>query len=273
MIAAIVRNELIKTFHRLAFWVGFIFFTGMTTIQYVESYLRAKYDTQRSFALPDAWSDILTNDIETVFIFSSVTLILLIGNEFTWRTARQNVIDGVSKEQWFLGKLFLIPLMLVLFLGVGRLLPGAFFALLGREGSEPLVGATFWPALGGVSLGLVGAMSLAFFVVMAIRAAGASMGVWLLWFAAIERLIARGLVQITDSLEPVVRFLPSAVFQSFFRWIQYDPEALQQAVERAVANNRTPPEIWDPNTLVWSAVIWLVVLLGSSFLWFRRRDL
>lgn len=273
MIGAIVRNEWLKAVHRLAFWVGFLFFTGINTVEYANRYVRAKHDPERTFALPEAWPDLLTDDIEVVFICGAVMLILLIGNEFTWRTARQNVIDGLSKEQWFLGKLLLVPFMLVAFFGVGRLLPGAVFASLGTDGGDAIAGGIFWSAVGGVSLGLIGAMSLAFFFVTAIRAAGAAMGVWLLWFAAIENLIAGGLVRLSEALEPVVEFFPSSVFPSLFRWIQYDPAAFQAAVARALENNRNPPEIWDLSALVLTACAWVLVLLGGSFVWFRKRDL
>lgn len=273
MIGAVIRNEWLKTVHRLAFWVGFLLFTGIWTVTYIDTHLRARIDPDRTFALPDAWDDLLTDDVEPVFIFGAVMLILLIGNEFTWRTARQNVIDGLSKEQWFAGKALLLPFMLVAFYVVGRLLPGVIIASLGTGGGEAASAGVRWAALGGVSLGVLGAMSLAFFIVMAVRSAGAAMAVWLLWFAVVENLIAGGLVRLSASLEPVVEFFPSHVFPALFRWIQYDPVAFRAAVERAVANNRTPPEIWDLNVLVLAALAWIAVLIGGAYVWFRKRDL
>jgi ABC-type transport system involved in multi-copper enzyme maturation permease subunit len=273
MIRAVFRNELIKTVHRLAFWVTFIFFCGGTTIGYLESYLRARHDAERTFALPGAWQDIIADDPEVAFIFGSVILILLVANEFTWRTARQNVIDGLSKEQFFVGKLLLIPVIVVVFEGA-RLLSGGIFGFLGREAAgAPLIEGPHWSALGGVTLAFVGFLALALFIALAVRSGGAAMGVLLLYFAIVENLVAGGLARISDSLEPVAAFLPVRSFSALTRYIQHDPRAFEAAVQRALENNRQPPELTDPATLWLVPLAWTLILLGAAFVWFRKRDL
>lgn len=271
MIRAAIRNELLKTVHRLAFWVGFIFYAGVTLIEYANQYLRARNDAGYTFALPAAWEDILADDPEVIFVFGSMLLILLVANEFTWRTARQNVIDGLSKEQFFAGKLFLVPLLTVLFLGV-RVVGGAAFAAPGRAGG-PLVAGPHWSALAGVTVACVGSYALALFIALAVRSGGAAMGVWFLYFVVIENLASEGLVRLSQGSDQVVRFLPIHVFGSLTRYIQHDPAALQRAVERAVDNNRPPPEIWDPALLWLAGIGWVVVIVVAAFLWFRKRDL
>jgi ABC-2 type transport system permease protein len=273
MIRALFRNELLKTFHRLAFWVAFLFFWGGSTIGFLESHVRSQYDPNRTFALPGAWPDIITDEPEVMFIFAGVILILLVANEFTWRTARQNVIDGLSKEQFFVGKLLLIPLMVVMFEG-SRLLSGGFLAYLGEVGTGgPLIEGPHWAAIGGVTWAFVGFLSLALFIALAVRSGGAAMGVLLLYFAAIEQLVAGGLTRISKALEPVGAFLPVHAFSALTRYIQYDPRAFEAAVQRAVENNRTPPELGNPGLLWLTATVWIVVLLASSYVWFRKRDL
>ena len=77
------------------------------------------------------------------FIFAAVLVILLVAAEFGWRTARQNVIDGLSKTQWFAAKVLLLPLLTALFLAL-RVLVGGTLALAGTDLSA---GATlFGPA-------------------------------------------------------------------------------------------------------------------------------
>jgi len=274
MVGALFRNELIKTFHRLAFWVTFVFFSGAITIEFLESYLRSRYEPEHPFALPGAWQDILTDDPEVTFIFASVILILLVANEFTWRTARQNVIDGLSKERFFVGKLLLLPVVVVFFQGA-RVLSGAVFAYLGRDAGStaPLIEAPHWAALGGVTWAFVGFLSLALFIALAVRSGGGAMGVMLLYFAAIENLVAGGLTRISEGLESVVAWLPVHAFSDLTRYIQYDPRAFEAAVQRAVETNRQPPELMDPTTLWLAPTVWIVVLLGSGFWWFRKRDL
>lgn len=273
MLRAVFRNELLKTFHRLAFWVTFIFFVGGTTIGFLDSYLRATYDPNRTFALPGAWRDIITDDPEVAFIFGSVILILLVANEFTWRTARQNVIDGLSKEWFFAGKLLLIPVIVVFFEGA-RLLAGGAFAYLGRESAGgPLIEGPHWWALAGATLAFAGFLSLALFIALAVRSGGGAMGVMLLYFAVVENLVAGGLTRLSEALEPVVAFLPIRSFTGLTRYIQYDPRAFDAAVQRALENHREPPTLADPVTFWLVPMAWIVLLLGSGFVWFRKRDL
>jgi len=269
MIRAVVRNELLKVVHRLAFWIVMIVFVFGTTMDYVQSYLRTQAG-RASFVLPDAWRQILGGDGEALYIFGGILLILLVADEFTWRTARQNVIDGLSKDLFFAGKLLLIPFIVVLFLGYRVVLGGTLAA---TAGDGWVMGRPAWSALAGLTVAFVGNLAIPLFIALAVRSAGAGMGVWLLYFALIENVLAQGLVKLSASLEPVVQFLPIHVFNALTRYIQHDPEAFRQAVARAVEQQHAPPEIWDPGTLWLSGVAWVAVILSGAFVWFRKRDL
>ncbi|HEX9729398.1 MAG TPA: ABC transporter permease subunit [Gemmatimonadales bacterium] len=274
MIGVLFRNEMLKMVKRLAFWVTLIFFSGVTLIEHGASFVRAREDPTRSFALPEAWGEIITDDLEAALIFGAIVLILLVANEFTWRTARQNVIDGLSKTQLFVGKTMLIPLLAVIFVGV-KITSGAFFAYLGtdRSAADALMTGMHWHAMAGACMAFLGWGSLAFAVSTAIRSGGPSMGVWLFYVAALEGLIGEVMLKISHRLETVVEFLPAHVFAQFGRYMQYDKVVFVSAVDRATAAGRTPPEIWDSATLWTSAIGWLVVLIGGSYLLFRKRDL
>jgi ABC-2 type transport system permease protein len=270
MIRAIVKNELLKSVHRLAFWVVFIVFAFGTGMEYIETYLRAQAG-RSSFALPDAWQQILGNDPEPLYIFAGVLLILLVANEFTWRTARQNVIDGLSKEQFFVGKVLLIPFIVFLFLGF-RVALGGGLAAAGTDGGW-VMGGPAWSALGGLALAFVGNLAITLFIALAVRSGGAAMGVWLLYFALIENLVAQGLVRLSASFESVVKFFPVHVFNALTRYVQHDPEALRRAIDSATEHQRALPQIWDSGTLWLTAFGWVIVILGGAFLLFRKRDL
>jgi len=269
MIRAVVRNERLKTVHRLAFWIVAIVFAFGTSMDYVQSFLRTQAG-RASFVLPDAWRQILGSDGEALYIFGGILLILLVADEFTWRTARQNVIDGLSKELFFTGKLLLIPFIVVLFLGFRVVLGGTLAAVAG-EGW--VMGRPAWSALAGLTVAFAGNLAISLFIALAVRSGGAAMGVWLLYFALIENVLADGLVKLSASFESVVQFFPIHVFNALTRYIQHDPDALQQAIARAVEQQHTPPEIWDPGTLWFSGIAWVAVILGGAFVWFRKRDL
>lgn len=162
MFGMLFRNESIKTFKRPAFWVTYGFFLFIMTMEFGSDYFNARSDPERTFDLPGSWQSILGNNTDVALIFGSVLILLLIASEFSWRTARQNVIDGLSKEQFFLAKLLVVPLIGLLFIG-GQVLVGTTFALLGTDFStltEPLITRVQWSALGGFYLAFLGYGSL-----------------------------------------------------------------------------------------------------------------
>ncbi len=275
ILSVLVKNEMIKMFKRLAFWVTFLSFSAILALNFGENYFRARDDPERFFALPAAWSDVLADDTELALIFGSVILILLISSEFSWRTARQNVIDGLSKEQFFIAKLILLPSVGLLFIGM-QVLVGGGFALLGTDlsaMSEPFFRGVDLSVGIGVALAFIGYGALALFVSLAIRNSGPAMAMWFFYVAFLEQLLAQGLVALSDALLPIVRFLPVNTFNQLHRYVQHDPAAFRQSVERAVEAGRAAPEVWDMSTLVLVSVGWIGVFVAGSFFWFRRRDL
>ena len=273
ILSVLLKNEALKARKRTAFWMTLIACSALLTIQFGGSYYGATHGGT-PFALPDAWGPILGGAGLPMF-FAAVILLLMVTGEFQWRTARQNVIDGLSKEQWFLGKALLIPVLSLLYLGV-HLLIGGGFAVAGTDFAGvtgPLIHAKHWSQLGGAALAIVGFTSLALFVGLAVRSPGSAMAVWLFYVAILERLLGSALVQWSDRFKPIVRALPVTVFTELLNNLEHDPAALQRAVDRAHALHRPPPEVWGAGPLSFIAIAWIAVLIGGAYMWFRRRDL
>jgi hypothetical protein len=273
---ALFRNEMLKTFKRLATWVTLGLFSFIVFMNFGDEYLGARKDPERTFALPDAWPKIFGDGAFVGLVFGTVLLILMVAGEFSWRTARQNVIDGLSKGRWYWAKTILIPMLAVVFIGELTVV-GGFFAYLGTDASAvsgPLMGATQWAAIGGLMLGFMLLASMGFAAAMAIRSQGPAMAVWFFYIGFGERLLLGGLSQLGEWIRPALRFAPFSTVQGgLANYLQWDPVALQRATERAIEAERTPPEIWDGGTLLITAVAWLAFFVVGSFLWFRRRDL
>ena len=184
MIGAAFRSEMLKTWKRPATWVTLGLFGLITFADLFDEYREARKDPEEPFFLPDAWSQILGEEVMIGFIFASVLVILLVAAEFSWRTARQNVIDGLSKTQWYSAKVLLLPLLAGLFLAL-RVVVGGSFAFAGTDPSTDatLFGAAQISALGGMFITGLGYTSLALFIATAIRSSGPAMAVWFAWFA------------------------------------------------------------------------------------------
>ena len=272
MIWVIYKNELIKAYKRFATWVTFLLFSFLILMEYASRYLQARGNPDSYFGLPDEWPDIVASDGQIQSIFAAVLVILLVAAEFQWRTSRQNVIDGLSKDQWFVGKLLLVPSALVLLYG-WRIGFAGFFAFLGTDpaaSTEPMLSTTWFVAIASVSIGILIFISLAFLLAMSVRNSGPAMGLFFVYML-LEQLIM-GILMRFD-FETVAKLMPFNVAGAFFQWIQYDAVAFDAAVLRAVDAERPPPEIWDPGLLYSAGLGWIAVFLVGSYLLYRKRDL
>lgn len=269
------RNEWFKARKRMAFLLPFGFFLLITTGGFASSYFEARNDPDRSFALPVAWSQIFSEDMSMFLLFfASICLVMLVSSEFTWRTARQNVIDGVSKSQWFVGKTMLVPMIGILFV-LALTVPGAIFASLGEgvAASGPAWTAGVFKAAGALLLAFFVAGSLALFVSLAVRGAGGAMAVWFLWVGVGEQLIIPQTLGRIDAIAEYLQYQPFLTATRLIGFENYDPTAFQRVVEAAEAAERSIPGTPDMTTSLLVAAGWVVVLIGGAHIMFRRRDL
>jgi ABC-2 type transport system permease protein len=80
------------------------------------------------YFFPWIWQNItFFATIRYVLIFPAIVIIILITNEFTYKTIRQNVINGMSKAEFLISKLLLIlviSVVMTLFLTIGIVIIG-----------------------------------------------------------------------------------------------------------------------------------------------------
>ena len=268
-------NEMLKMWKRLATWVTVGFFSFITVMDLGEEFFDARKNPDRTFALPDAWQDILGGEAMIGLIFGSVLVILLVAAEFSWRTARQNVIDGLTKSQWFAAKLMLVPIIGFMFLAARTGFGGAL-AWLGTDMSQvtgPLLGTPQWAAFGGVFLASLGFGSLALAIATMARSAGPAMAIWFFYIAMGEKLLALIVGESFEATAPFLKYLPANAFQGLTNYEQYDPVAFERAVQWAAEHERPPPEAVDMTVLAAVAAAWVLVFVITSYLSFRRRDM
>jgi len=272
----LLANEWFKLRKRTAFWLTLGFFAFITVMANGEEYFDARTDPDETFALPGAWAAILGEVGVILMIFASVAVIMLACSEFSWRTARQNVIDGLSKTQWFWGKMLLLPVLGIVFLAV-QVGIGAGFALAGTDLSAatgPLVPLSVFRTMGATLLGFFVVGGLALFISLAVRSAGGAMAVWFFWVAIGEQQIVAGLLgRALPELRPLLRYLPWTNAQRALSFENYDAPAFERVADAAREAGRTVPELPDVSTITLVNLGWIALFVGIAFLWFRRRDL
>lgn len=82
------------------------------------------------YNFPEIWHNLSFLAGSRFFLmFPALVIILLVTNEYTFRTIRQNIIDGLSRTEFFLGKLYLV-IFIALILSVFLLINGSLLGLI-----------------------------------------------------------------------------------------------------------------------------------------------
>jgi ABC-2 type transport system permease protein len=261
------RNEFIKTRRRAAFWVASLVFSGLMSLIFGSMFSEGLRKPERAMTLPGAWGEVVGGPGVLGAFFASIVLILLVSSEFTWRTSRQNVIDGLSKEEFFGAKLFLLP-GVGLFFFAALLLFGGGFALAGTVAkgtmatSGPLVRSVDVALMGGAFVGLLGWASLAFLLAITIRSAGSAIGAFFLYFI-VEQVLGGFAGSLGPTAAQVARFAPNAVFKALWEPVRFGVVALKPGQSLGIATN------W----YLLAGAAYIVVFVSAAFILYRRRDL
>lgn len=272
----LIRNEWIKTTKRLAFWVTLLCLGGLVSIMALDRRMSGLASEKVPlFQLPDGWSFIIGEPGPLPGMFAAVLMILLVANEFSWRTARQNVIDGLSREQFYAGKTLLLP---GISLGVALLVVGigAGVALLGTELgslSGPLASSHDLALLGGGVLSILGMGAVGLLLAATVRGGGPAIALFFLYMGFGERLMALLVNRLLPALVPLLPYRPVELFMSLVRSDNYYPAAQEAAIASALEHGREAPTFLDPGTMAAVAAGWIALFLLVGFLTFRRRDL
>lgn len=138
------------------------------------------------FSFPDVWHNITYVAGYFKFILALV-IIINVCNDFTYKTNRQHIIDGLSYKEYWGAKFLLITwlaLISTLFLGFA----GLYLGLNAAHGNSISLEKTSF--LAGYFLELVTYFSLSFVIALIIKRSGLSIGLLILYTWIVEPLIA-----------------------------------------------------------------------------------
>lgn len=268
----LLKIEWLKMRHYKAFWwmfaIALLSYPGVNYIMH-RIYLDNTSDPQRGqiikmlvgnpFALPEAWHTVAWASSLFIFI-PCVLIIMFITNEYTYKTHRQNIIDGWSRNQFMTAKMlnvFIITLLLTILyiltsLGIGYLHQGEGKGSV-WEGSHYILRfflMTFYQ------------LSIAFFIAFLVRKAFISLGIFLFYSLVLENVLwGIGEWKFNGAgrwlpLEASDRMVP---YPTFF-YLSQTPEEIQKVISDS--------DVHFIPTIIYGAIVW--------FLCFRinkRRDL
>ncbi|MHA6248857.1 ABC transporter permease [Pontibacter sp. CAU 1760] len=208
------------------------------------------------YALPAFWQR-LTYIASFFHLLFGVLVIVLVTDEYSFRTLRQQVIDGLSRAELVLAKFYLV-LGLGLFGVALLLLLGLYFGLLHSEDRA------FSTIFGGVDalfyylVQAVGYMSLAMLFGFIIRKSGLAIVAFVAYAKVVEPIIHFRLPDAVD------KYMPMKVFGSL------TPMPGQNLLDQLTAS---PTEVLSPAVAALPAIGYIILFNLLSYLILKLRDL
>ncbi|HEX2165922.1 MAG TPA: hypothetical protein VHG09_01670 [Longimicrobiales bacterium] len=277
-VGKLVSIELLKTRKRFAVWMAMLFFFGFFVVNLTGSLIEHIRHDVAGTPLPQSWPGIISFGSGLGVLVLLVTVVLLTASEKTWRTERQNVIDGLSRTQFFTAKMIvMVSLVALLWLGV-IVLTAAFGALerLGEAAELPLARGIDLKLMGGLLLNLTLVGAIALFFGTSGSSSGAGLALAFLFLFS-QSLIAVLMVRLGGIWEIAAPFLPMQVLQALTSTMTFDPEAFAQMAERMrqmeESGRPSMPRPLSAIEAVTAALVYIALFLGGAWFAIRRRDL
>jgi len=218
----------------------------------------AKMALGNPFSFPEAWHTVAYFSSWFVFI-PAVVVIMFITNEYSFKTHRQNIIDGWSRNQFITSKLIDVIIITLII----TLLYAVISFVTGTLNEERLIKSTWEQAyyIGLFALQTFSQLSIAFLIGFLVKKAFIALGIFIFWFFPFEPIMVALLKEYVNDwgrfmpLEISDRLIPRPAFLG-----KLDETGYKQAL------NAIPQHVLY--TLFLTSIIWLICF-GMN----KRRDL
>ncbi|MBI5856124.1 MAG: ABC transporter permease [Sphingobacteriales bacterium] len=258
----LIRTEWLKMRKYNAFWwimgitalsypgINYIFFMiySEMTNQPNQASRLAKMAIGNPFTFPEVWHTVAYFSSLFVFI-PAVVVIMLISNEYSFKTHRQNIIDGWSRNQFVTSKLIDVLIICVL-------IAALYFAVClvtGISNQERLIQDT-WGQVHYVALFALqtfAQLSIAFLVGFLVRKAFLALGIFVFYYIIFEPIIV-GLLKVYGN--DLGRFMPLEISDRMIPVPGFLGKINKEAYDKSLAAINQHVLM----TILLTAVIWFI---------------
>lgn len=268
----IVRTEWLKIKGYRAFWIVL----GMTALSYpginymfwkIYQDMGSQKDTAAKmmkmlignpFAFPEVFHT--TAFLSSIFVFiPAILVIMLITNEYTYKTNRQNIIDGWSRQQFMTGKL--IDVLIIT--AIVTIMYTIVAITVGSLATESKLANAFkeWWYIPVFSLQTLAQLSMAFFIGFLVKRAFIALSIFVFYFFILESALV-GILKF--KMNDIGRFLPLEISDRMIPMPafigKFNPESYQKSLTEI-----------QPHILYTFVV--LLIIWGLCFWINQKRDL
>lgn len=206
-------------------------------------------------------------------IFLAIVIVSMMANEYSYRTLKQNLIDGLSKKEFVLSKF----LTVVLFAAISTIFLFIVSMILGLSFSDYMeVGIIFSDLeyIFAYFLKLVAFFSFCLFLGVLVKRSAFALGFLIIWFI-IEK-IAFGLMKWkffkdTDIAENVSQFFPLEAMSNLIKEPFSRLGAVQSAANQLGENFNKNYDVEWLTILI--TIVWTALFIYWSYAILKRRDL
>lgn len=230
--SSLIKTEWLKIKKYPAFWwmlgIVALSYPGMNYAIYVNGYKDQLKDETvgpilqmlpNPFTFPDVWQTVAF--MSSLFVFlPSIVVIMFITNEYSYKTSRQNIIDGWSRNDFMLSKLIdvvIITTVVTILYAITAFIIGSVNA--GDGAANPFEGTKY---IGLFWLQLFAQLSIALLIALLVKRAFIALGIFLFYFFPLEPiLVALSKKYVND----IGEFLPLEISDRlipFPRWVIRD---------------------------------------------------
>jgi len=205
--------------------------------------------------------------------FLAIVIVSMVSNEYSFRTLKQNLIDGLSKKEFILSKF----LTVLLFAVISTLFVLIVSIILGMSFSDKLEWDVIFydlDYLGAYFLKLVGFFSFCLFLAVLIKRSAFALGFLFIWFileqityAMMKWWIFKG----TDIADTVTQFYPLEAMSNLIKepWTRLG--LVQTAASQLGESFTKNYEVQLLPIIVVS--VWTVIFIYGAYALLKKRDL
>ncbi len=211
----------------------------------------------------------------TLKFFLAVVIVSMTANEYSNRTLKQNLIDGLSKREFIASKFYTV----VVFSAISTLFVGLLSLILGlsfsdfNEFSVIIQGTEF---LFAFFLKLVAFFSFCLFLGILIKRSAFALGFLLLWYAVegiiqLVTFIIQEKYDVTGLRKGVIQFLPLESMSNLIEEPVTRLNFVKSAANQLQADVLSDYTIYIHEVLIVS--VWIFIFIWGSYALLKKRDL
>ncbi len=218
------------------------------------------------YSFPQIWDSMAYFASWLTFFLFTYIVVAMVSSEYEFKTARQNIITGLSRNEYLLGKLQLILLLITVATLYMALMVFVFGTMAGGFGKA--WGAEKWVVFYFFVQTLFYS-SFAFMLAIIVRKSGVTMLLFFSYILIIERIIYYlGFLQLLDN-PSIANYLPASV--AWFSVPFYLAKANAMGLMEDVGNGNVV--FMEASVAVWPTLAYSILFWAISFWRFNRQDL